>query len=450
MSERAPSPPEVRRRRRRQVAQLLFLIVLLLGAEVGLRLIAPYRLAGAGNTWAPNAARYGWGFAPGAEVELFDPDSGASIVDRANSGGWRDLEREREKPPGRFRVVALGDSVTFGAITRAEDGWTRQLERLLRARGFDAEVVNLSYGGWGTDQELEALRLEGLSYAPDVVIVQFTTNDLGDVLRRGQKPFRYEPLPDGRGAIRRDEPMSLTPPPGWFVTQVVLRSELLKRLWFAGHGRSDLGERPSPARWGYLVGTEAIDVLTANLGRRADGIAAELLPLLGRELSRDQVEALIVRHGLTDQAELVRRAIEHHWFKSYWGPKAFRPDPVDTTDAQWTCWRAIMVELHRAAAGGGADLAVLSECDEGAYRWQREWYRIDPAPEFRARFLQPTEVIREFAAREGVGFVERRRPATRARNDPHPNAAGNAALAEDALEYLLRAHADTLARCRSR
>ena len=73
----------------------------------------------------------------------------------------------------------LGDSVTYGAIVGQADTYTAVLERKLRANGVDAEVINISYGGWGADQELEALTLEGLAYKPDLVILQFCHNDGG-------------------------------------------------------------------------------------------------------------------------------------------------------------------------------------------------------------------------------------------------------------------------------
>jgi GDSL-like Lipase/Acylhydrolase family len=141
-------------------------------------------------------------------------------TDYANSEGWRDRERTIQRRPNTLRILVLGDSGTYGAIVGQVDTYTAILERKLRANGVDAEVINMSYGGWGTDQELEALTLEGVSYKPDLVILQFCTNDPFDVgyfasndeNTRRLKPFYYEL--DASGALQRHvNPLFKTDPP---------------------------------------------------------------------------------------------------------------------------------------------------------------------------------------------------------------------------------------------
>src|SRR5205814_1109641 len=115
-------------------------------------------------------------------VQILDPDTGTVYGDTLNAGGWRDEERTIEKRPGSYRIVAVGDSVTYGAVVAKNDTWTAQLQRKLRDAGMSAEVINIGYGGWSTDQELEALLREGLAYKPDLVVLQFCVNDpLGNV-----------------------------------------------------------------------------------------------------------------------------------------------------------------------------------------------------------------------------------------------------------------------------
>jgi lysophospholipase L1-like esterase len=74
----------------------------------------------------------------------------------------------------------LGDSVTFGAIVPAKKNYTRVLGDKLINNGYNVEVINIAYGGWGTDQELEALINEGLRFKPNLIIVQFCKNDITD------------------------------------------------------------------------------------------------------------------------------------------------------------------------------------------------------------------------------------------------------------------------------
>ena len=104
--------------------------------------------------------------------------------------------------------------MTFGATVPSDKVYTRVLEDMLRQDGYNVEVINIGYGGWGTDQELEALRNEGVRYKPNLVIIQFCSNDLTDNLvfansdeqkealragvHRALKPFYYTISDDGR------------------------------------------------------------------------------------------------------------------------------------------------------------------------------------------------------------------------------------------------------------
>ena len=50
-----------------------------------------------------------------------------------NSQGWRGPEFESKLDASEYRVVALGDSATFGKGVEESDCWPRQLERELQA-----------------------------------------------------------------------------------------------------------------------------------------------------------------------------------------------------------------------------------------------------------------------------------------------------------------------------
>ena len=120
----------------------------------------------------------------------------ASEPTRLNSRGWRDRERSFDKPAGTRRIVALGDSFTFGAMVDVHERFTDRLESSLSG----VEVVNLGISAFSPDQELRLLEIEGLRYEPDVVLVQlFLGNDLDDVRfqRRFTWPKPYYELVDG-------------------------------------------------------------------------------------------------------------------------------------------------------------------------------------------------------------------------------------------------------------
>lgn len=106
-----------------------------------------------------------------------------------NARGLRDRDHSLEKPDGSFRVVVLGDSIGFGFCTPSdplprEKTFAEVLERRLDADPppghSGAEVINLSVSGYDTIQEVEYLRVEGLAYEPDLVLVGYCLNDAQD------------------------------------------------------------------------------------------------------------------------------------------------------------------------------------------------------------------------------------------------------------------------------
>lgn len=93
-----------------------------------------------------------------------------------NSHGLRDIEREFTKPPGTKRIVLLGDSVVVGYRIREIDQlMSRQLEMLYGNEKI--EVLNLAITGYCTRAEVELLRVLGVKYDPDAVIMVFVEND---------------------------------------------------------------------------------------------------------------------------------------------------------------------------------------------------------------------------------------------------------------------------------
>lgn len=83
------------------------------------------------------------------------------------------------KPAGVRRIIALGDSVTFGAGVDLDQTYPKVLEQALnRGAGRQAfEVVNLSHSGWNTSDEWDALRRAHAAWQPDLVVLGFVLND---------------------------------------------------------------------------------------------------------------------------------------------------------------------------------------------------------------------------------------------------------------------------------
>ncbi len=103
---------------------------------------------------------------------------------RINSKGMRaDLEYPYEKPAGVRRILSLGDSFTIGYEVEVEDCFTSVLERTLREKGFNVEVINAGVSGYSTAEECLYLERELLKYGPDIVLVSFYRNDMQDNVR---------------------------------------------------------------------------------------------------------------------------------------------------------------------------------------------------------------------------------------------------------------------------
>ncbi len=119
-------------------------------------------------------------FRPGARTTVMWPPELAYDV-HINSLGLRGPEIERTPPPGRTRILALGDSNVFGYYLEEEETWPARLEARLRADGVDAEVVNGGCGAWSIDSETQFLIERGLALEPHHVIVGFFGNDLVDL-----------------------------------------------------------------------------------------------------------------------------------------------------------------------------------------------------------------------------------------------------------------------------
>lgn len=95
-----------------------------------------------------------------------------------NSAGFRDTEEWAiPKPAGQYRVMLLGDSLTFGNAVATDAVYAQRVEQQLKTQLGDVEVLNASAGGWGLRLEIQFFEDEGLSYAPDVLVLGFFPND---------------------------------------------------------------------------------------------------------------------------------------------------------------------------------------------------------------------------------------------------------------------------------
>lgn len=91
-----------------------------------------------------------------------------------NSAGFADSkEYSLEKGGDTIRIVVIGDSVT--AFEGGTGGnWTEVLEEALNSEADKKiELINMAVGGYDTYQQVEFLKLYGMKYRPDFVLVGF-------------------------------------------------------------------------------------------------------------------------------------------------------------------------------------------------------------------------------------------------------------------------------------
>jgi len=121
--------------------------------------------------------------------------TGGSVTVRINSRGYRGPEYPWDTPAG-FRILALGDSFTFGFGVEEEATYPARLERALAGR--HVEVINTGLAGLGPDNEARLLAVDGPGLRPDLVLVGFFLgNDLFEALAGNGRLH----LQDGRPAV---------------------------------------------------------------------------------------------------------------------------------------------------------------------------------------------------------------------------------------------------------
>jgi lysophospholipase L1-like esterase len=93
-------------------------------------------------------------------------------------GILRPTDAPRERVPGTFRVVVLGDSVAAAiALPYRRRVFTLVEQGLSGPEGRQAEVLNFGVNGYSTSQEAAMLEEIVAPFTPDMIILQYCIND---------------------------------------------------------------------------------------------------------------------------------------------------------------------------------------------------------------------------------------------------------------------------------
>lgn len=120
-----------------------------------------------------------WSLLPdyrGAHMEYDGPVP--TSTSRLGDRGWRGPTWDAGRRAARHRILALGDSWTFGRGVPDDASFPARLEALLRQRGHDAVVFNAGVPGYDTLQEDTAFAQLADALAPTFVILVWLPNDV--------------------------------------------------------------------------------------------------------------------------------------------------------------------------------------------------------------------------------------------------------------------------------
>jgi hypothetical protein len=123
-------------------------------------------------------------YMPNTRATFRHPDGRSSLV-TINADGWNSTKPEYQmaRTPGKRRIAVVGDSYVHAAFVNVGEGFPELMERDLRARGADVEVLRFGMDGAPLSQYLHVLRREVLAYKPDVVLVPLIHNDFDESYR---------------------------------------------------------------------------------------------------------------------------------------------------------------------------------------------------------------------------------------------------------------------------
>lgn len=163
---------------------------------------------------------------------------------QVNEHGMRGPSAPALPAAGVHRVLAVGDSATFGEGVPVEAAWPSVLQADLSQRAPGAwEVLNSGVEGWNTEAEVAYLQQQGLALQPETVVVAFNLNDFDAVPVLG---------PLGVLTLDHEQRVSTWSAANWSEFYLVLR-------WiFRGSGRVWVGD-PSVTPPSTLPGTEPFE-----------------------------------------------------------------------------------------------------------------------------------------------------------------------------------------------
>lgn len=122
---------------------------------------------------------------PGVIIEERPPWGGEAVFHKINNQGHNDpVDRMIFKQPGAYRVVALGDSFTFGQYVSGDKNYPSRLHAALSRHmmcGISPEMINLGVPGYDIQYAVERFVTHGRYYNPDLILWLLKDDDFDDI-----------------------------------------------------------------------------------------------------------------------------------------------------------------------------------------------------------------------------------------------------------------------------
>lgn len=192
--------------------QAVILFVLLFGFELALRQMGSFATYGESNGepnyYSPFSSenRNSWYYLHEPNLTISYQKAEFDWNRTTNSWGMCEAEIPMQKPPGEFRILALGDSFTEGDGVAYDSTWLKTLEYKLSERHPHLAIRTINAGIGGSDPVYQYVLLKDslLPLKPDLVIVSTNASDISDVSTRG-----------GMERFQADGKVKVIDPPAW-------------------------------------------------------------------------------------------------------------------------------------------------------------------------------------------------------------------------------------------
>ncbi len=283
--------------------------------------------------WRPIASQIG------GPSELAEWDRRYDRLWERNALGFRSPYEVLAKEPDVTRVLALGDSFTWGdKIAHSDSTWPAQLEVVLTEAGLEkkVEVVNLGRNAFTTVNEAEMLRRIGWQFDPDVVIVQFYVNDI------------YPSAPDFQSKTSSWLVPNLRLLPSRFRTVRIRQSATLHFAESRLNAFVKGGTWDRRLRSLYETGSQEWDDLVASLAEMGAEAARRNVPIILMMFPHFFPGEPTVTYALADIHDTVGRAARDAGFQTL--------DLVPVYSAigrDWRSWWATPYDSHPSAEAAG-------------------------------------------------------------------------------------------------